>query len=296
MTIEEMKQRKKELGLTNQMLAERSGVPLGTVQKLMSGATKSPRYDTIRALEAVLRADPVKEESRAAVSGRLVVDDASDEWGMLREDGGAYQYGTSPKKYKQGEYTVDYVMSLPEDVRVELIDGFIYDMATPTYIHQAIAGHIHAKFLDFVTRNKGGCFPFISPIGVQLDRDDKTFLEPDVIIVCRREKDDRMRERVLYGAPDFVMEVISPSSVRRDTIVKMNKYKKAGVREYWLLDPREKSLHVYDFEHGDIVYLYTFEDQVPVRIWGGRCEIDLKEMYESIRWLYEDEVPENGRL
>ena len=274
MNPEDMKRRKIELGLTNQMLADKSGVPLGTVQKLMSGATKSPRYETIQALEKVLKSGCPEYKGPEKAD-------------MVKETDGRYQYGTSAEKHRQGEYTVDYVMSLPEDVRVELIDGVIYDMAAPTYIHQGTAGHIYAKFLDFVTRNRGGCFPFISPIGVQLDRDDKTYLEPDVIIICRKENDDRMRERVLFGAPDFVLEVISPSSVRRDTVIKMNKYKKAGVREYWLLDPMAKMLHVYDFEHGNIVYMYTFEDQVPVRIWDGRCEIDLKEMYESLRWLYE---------
>ena len=279
MNPEDMKRRKKELGLTNQMLADQSGVPLGTVQKLMSGATKSPRFETVKALEKVL---DFTDSSYPEYTG-------PEKYSMAGEADGRYQYGTFAEKGRQGEYTVDDVMSLPEDVRVELIDGVLYDMAVPTYIHQGIAGHIHAKFLDFVTKNRGGCFPFISPIGVQLDRDDKTYLEPDVIIICRKEYDDRLRERVLFGAPDFVLEVISPTSVRRDTVLKMNKYMKAGVREYWILDPMAKILYVYDFEHGNIVYMYTFEDKVPVRIWDGKCEIDLKEMYESLKWLYDSQ-------
>ena len=67
----------------------------------------------------------------------------------------------------------------------------------------------------------------------------------------------------------------------------MKKYKEAGVREFWLIDPVFKTLQVYDFEHGNVVYLYSFDDKVPVRIRDGRCEIDLANMYESLRWLYE---------
>ena len=90
-------------------------------------------------------------------------------------------------------------------------------------------------------------------------------------------------------APDFILEVISPSSVRKDAVIKMRKYKEAGVREFWLIDPKEKVLFVYDLENeqGNVVYLYSFNEKVPVRIWNGALEIDLVDMYQSIEWLYE---------
>jgi Uma2 family endonuclease len=141
-----------------------------------------------------------------------------------------------------------------------------------------------------VRRNKGSCFPFISPLSVQLDRDEKTMVQPDVLVICRKDAEDLFRENnIIFGAPDFVLEVISPSSVRKDAVIKMRKYKEAGVREFWLIDPKEKVLFVYDLENeqGNVVYLYSFNEKVPVRIWNGALEIDLADMYQSIEWLYE---------
>lgn len=291
MTLEEIRRRKKETGLTNRMLADRSGVPLGTVQKLMSGATKSPRYETLRALEKALE----EQEGRTPGEGERRSFRYSDEIRagegdpLLREGGQWYEYGSVSQKKHQGQFTVEDIFALPENVRAELIDGVMYDMAEPTLLHQAIAGYIHSQFLSYIRRKKGSCFPFMAPVGVQLDRDERTLVEPDVLVVCRKEEEDRIRKRVIFGAPDFVLEVISPASVRRDTIIKMKKYRDAGVREYWLIDPAAKVLQVYDFvnESGNIVYLYNFNNKVPVRIWDGDLEIDLAEMYESLIWLYE---------
>ena len=294
MSIEELKRRKKELGYTNRTLAELSGVPFGTVQKLMSGATKTPRYETLQALRKVLLPENYQaqhmyiggENGHIYPNGNDVLRDGL----YVRETEAWYQYGSVPEKKHQGQYTVDDVMALPDDVRMELIDGVLYDMASPTALHQAIAGYIHHCMLDHVRRNKGGCFPFISPLSVQLDRDEKTMVQPDVLVICRKDAEDLFRENnILFGAPDFILEVITPSSVRKDAVIKMRKYKEAGVREFWLIDPKEKVLFVYDLENeqGNVVYLYSFNEKVPVRIWNGALEIDLVDMYQSIEWLYE---------
>ena len=130
MTIEEMRQRKRELGLTNQMIAERSGIPLSTVQKVFAGATSSPRRETIEALERVLGQD------KSAVYGDPVTSDR-----MVCETSAAYNVSAVDGNSSDTEnrlYTLEDYLRLPDDQRVELIDGVFYDMAAPTTIHQSI--------------------------------------------------------------------------------------------------------------------------------------------------------------
>ena len=276
MTIEEMRQRKRELGLTNQMIAERSGIPLSTVQKVFAGVTSSPRRETIEALERVLGQD------KSAVYGDPVTSDR-----MVCETSAAYNVSAVDGNSSDTEnrlYTLEDYLRLPEDQRVELIDGVFYDMAAPTTIHQSIAGFLHKKFLDFVMANKGPCFPFISPVDVQLDCDDKTVVQPDVLVVCDRTKYKNGR---VFGAPDLVIEVLSPSTRRKDMQLKMYKYAGAGVREYWMVDPEKKLVVQYDLEHLGIPAIYNFQSVIPVLIWDSACRIDLGEMDETIGFLWE---------
>ena len=276
MTIEEMRQRKRELGLTNQMIAERSGIPLSTVQKVFAGATSSPRRETIEALERVLGQD------KSAVYGDPVTSDR-----MVCETSAAYNVSAVDGNSSDTEnrlYTLEDYLRLPDDQRVELIDGVFYDMAAPTTIHQSIAGFLHKKFLDFVMANKGPCFPFISPVDVQLDCDDKTVVQPDVLVVCDRTKYKNGR---VFGAPDLVIEVLSPSTRRKDMQLKMYKYAGAGVREYWMVDPDKKLVVQYDLEHLGIPAIYNFQSVIPVLIWDSACRIDLGEMDETIGFLWE---------
>lgn len=257
MTIDEMKERKRELGYTYVHIAELSGVPLGTVQKIFNGTTSSPRYETLRALEQVLRT-PVDSFVHEAKSPYLTK--------------------------KQGEYTLEDYYALPDDTRAELIDGVIYDMTAPTSAHQLITGFIFAQLFNHAAAHKGDCLPMISPVDVQLDCDDKTMVEPDILIVCDRVK---IINRCVYGAPDFVIEVVSKSTKKKDSIVKLHKYLDAGVREYWIIDPMRKKVIVYDFEHDEYPVLYGFDAKVPVQIWNGECVIDFREVYEHIHFLYE---------
>ena len=280
MTIEEMRKKKRELGYTNQMIAERTGIPLSTVQKIFAGATTSPRRDTIAALEKLLAPD----------TGRY--GEFGTDTPLLRESVPAYGGksfrsgidGSQALKSGAGPYTLKDYLELPEDKRVELIDGVFYDMAAPTTIHQSIAGYLHKKFLDHVLEHKGPCFPFISPVDVQLDCDDKTVIQPDVLVVCDRSK---YRNGRVFGAPDLVVEVLSPSSRKKDMQIKLNKYYNAGVREYWIIDPEKKLLVQYDMEHLELPVVYNADMEIPVLIWDGTCRIDLKEMYEAISFLWE---------
>ncbi len=185
---------------------------------------------------------------------------------------------------RQGEYTLEDYLALPEDQRVELIDGVFYDMAAPNYIHQAVAGRILIHFSNYIAGKRGSCMAFIAPVDVQLDCDDKTVVQPDVLIVC---DDTKFQKGRIYGAPDLVVEVLSPSTSKKDRTLKLTKYKRAGVREYWIIDSIHKRVFVYEFEKEDGYRIYSFEDSVPVGIYDGDCAVDFAQIYEEIRRLYD---------
>ncbi|MBQ9032323.1 MAG: Uma2 family endonuclease [Parasporobacterium sp.] len=185
----------------------------------------------------------------------------------------------------QGFYTIDDYLALPDDQRVELIDGVIYDMGAPTIPHQLIGGDIYAQLLQYVKQKGGKCMPFIAPTDVQLDCDNRTMVQPDVLIVCDRSRINRKR---IFGAPDFVAEVLSPSTKRKDILIKGRKYADAGVKEYWLIDPMEETVMVFDFREDFQISTYTFEDKVPVLLYGGDCVIDFREIKSYYAFLDEE--------
>ena len=249
MTIQEMKEKKKEKGYTYAQIAELSGVPLGTVQKIFSGETESPRYDTLLALE------------RFFLGQTMVQEEAN------------YQVHT------QGSYTVDDYRALPEEKRVELIDGVFYDMAAPSFLHQLIAGEIFRQIANYIYEQEGTCKPFVSPVDVQLDCDEKTMVQPDVGILCHN---DIIKTWGVYGAPDFIVEIISPSTKRKDYTKKLSKNMGAGVREYWILDPYQQKLIVYEFESDSCPMIYGLDTEVPIGIYNGELKIQFQRIKEWI--------------
>ena len=277
MTLEEMKARKKELGLSNKEIAKRSGVPLGTVQKIFGGVTEAPRMETVIALERVFRRET--DGYAAGVSGSGRID-------RVAEPMAAYNAGSHfPHIKKQGEYTLEDYYALPDDRRVELIDGVIYDMAAPSYEHQTISGELSYQLQDFVKKNGGKCRVLTAPFDVQLDKDNRTMVQPDIMVIC---DPDKVNSRGLYGAPDFIVEILSPTTAKTDMTVKLYKYMKADVREYWVVDPESRQIFVYRKKEESILLVtYTFDDAVPVGIWDGKCKVDFGEIYPRIEFLYE---------
>ena len=294
MTLEEMKQRKKELGYTYARLSELSGVPLSTVQKIFGGSTAAPRYDTMLALESLLVPAPSQHTPAPAHSDAASHPAFSDPCGDSRSSlsfseelahaGQVGETGTAWQTKRQGEYTLADYYQIPDERRVELIDGVIYNMSTPSCDHQLIAGLIYARLLAHVSSRKGTCLPMISPVDVQLDCDEKTMVQPDVVVVCDRSKVIR---RCIYGAPDLVIEILSPSTRRKDVTIKLHKYLAAGVREYWIIDPDQCRVLVYDFSSEIYPVIYGFDAKIPVAIWDGDCVIDFQEVYAYIHFLYE---------
>lgn len=197
--------------------------------------------------------------------------------GLLREE--ALQYGTASTSKL---HTIEDYYALPDDQRVELIDGVFYDMAAPTYEHQMILGSLHSLFLECARLHGQPCEVFMAPCDVLLDRDDYTMVQPDLLIIC--EKLDFLNLKRLDGAPALVAEILSPSTRSRDMILKLYKYQKAGVREYWIIDPKYRIVTVHRFDEEEYhPVTYTFQDEIPVGISDGMCAIDFSRILERVR-------------
>ena len=166
---------------------------------------------------------------------------------------------------KSNTYTIDDIYALPEGQRAELIDGQIYDMAPPSPMHQELVMELSATLRDYIKKNGGPCKVYPAPFAVFLNEDDRNYVEPDISVICDPSKVDN---RGYQGAPDFIIEIVSPSSQRMDYLTKLFKYRTAGVREYWIVDPEKNRITVYNFESEDTGE-YTFSDSIEVGIYDN---------------------------
>ncbi|MBR4209150.1 MAG: Uma2 family endonuclease [Lachnospiraceae bacterium] len=301
MTIAELKSKKQEYGLSNREISILSGVPLGTVDKIFSGQTAAPRYKTLQAISRALSlaapsldvtpqnvaasqtSAPEKflyhTGASSAPATALIKEPSASGSAFLKEP--SAPYGSSAEKEKR--YTIKDYLSFPEEKRCELIDGVIYDMSAPTTIHQYIGSAVWEKLRNHIRSKNGSCVPFISPIDVQPDPlDDTTIVQPDVIVICNREKITRAR---IIGAPDLVVEVLSPSTRKKDIGVKSNVYERSGVQEYWLVDPDRENVIVYRYGEDYVIQLYPFSTPVPVGIFGDECVIDFAEIAKEYAFI-----------
>lgn len=165
----------------------------------------------------------------------------------------------------EATYTVEDIYALPDGQRAELIDGEIYYMAPPSWSHQKISRRLHQAIANYIDNNNGECEALAAPFAVFLNEDDTNYLEPDISVICDISKLD---DRGCHGAPDWIIEIVSPSSKPRDYMAKLFKYRTAGVREYWIVDPMKQMITVYAFEK-DSVEQYNFGEGVPVGIYEG---------------------------
>lgn len=166
---------------------------------------------------------------------------------------------------KANIYTEDDYYNIPEDVRAELIDGQIYYQAAPNRIHQEILSALHIRIGNYINANKGSCRVYPAPFAVKLFYDRKNVVEPDISVIC---DPDKLTDQGCTGAPDWIIEIISPGNPEHDYIRKLNLYKDAGVREYWIVDPRSEQILVYCLEQSAFkLELYTFQDKIKVNIY-----------------------------
>lgn len=170
-------------------------------------------------------------------------------------------------------YSIDDIYNLPDGQRAELIDGELYMMATPNRIHQRLVMMLSNSIFNYIQGRNGDCEVYPSPFAVFLNAEDEIYLEPDLCVICDK---DKLTEEGCKGAPDWILEIVSPSSRSMDYNKKLFKYRTAGVREYWIVDPEKNRIMVYDFEH-DTVAEYTFLDKVKTGIYED-LEIDFSKI------------------
>ena len=164
---------------------------------------------------------------------------------------------------KQTMYTISDIYALPDGERAELIDGQIYNMMPPGRLHQKISWKLHQAIANYIDSRNGLCEVYAAPFAVFLNDDDINYVEPDLSVICDLSKLD---DKGCHGAPDWVIEIVSSGSRSRDYMTKLFKYRTAGVREYWIVDPDKQMIMVYGFEK-DTVEQYNFNEAVPVGIY-----------------------------
>lgn len=327
MDIRELKKRKKALGITNERVSELSGVPLSTVQKAFAGTTSAPREDTLRRIEIAIITAEIERKTYEYTLGESIasgvaesdllnlydnyynIADKQEDPRMPPE--GTLLSGILPPDKKQGEYTLPDWYAVPPDKHAELIDGFIYDMAEPSVLHQLIIPALYQAIDSYIIENDMQCVPIMAPVGVIIGDDERTVVEPDLFVICRdrTEAEDHageygeyeednmelsgghtaaeaeedpdnislsgLNQRFVRAVPDFVIEVLSPYNRFHDTKIKNSLYMRAGVREYWMVDP-EKECVMVKVNGVDGTVFYTFRNEVPVSITDGKLKIDFR--------------------
>lgn len=163
------------------------------------------------------------------------------------------------------DYTEDDYYRTPEDVHVELINGRFYYHACPSRLHQKILSFLHASIYAYIKEKGGPCEVYPAPFAVKLFNDKKTIVEPDISVICDPGK---LTDKGCSGAPDWVIEIISPSNPGHDYVRKLNLYADAGVWEYWIVDPNGQTVSVYNLAEGKLLATqYSFTDEIKVLIY-----------------------------
>ena len=303
MDAKELKLRKKALGLTTAQVALMCELPVGTVSKIFTGETKNPSYLTIDKIDRVLAHEEMLARVRAYVDAILdYIKDHPDEdvdqiqfeknyrsergldnaplpYAMSRSQSSNEMEKTdgSLALSHMGKVTVQMIDDIGEDRRIELLDGHLIINEYPNMRHQLVVQNLGRKIDDFIRSNNGKCRVFNVGVNVFIDEDDYSLLGPDIVVLC---DDSRMNEMGIVGPPDLVIEVTSPSTRGRDYGKKMHKYMDAGVREYWIIDLEKEKVTTYIEGEPMMAYVYNFEDEIPVYIYGGELKIRVNDVDE----------------
>ena len=189
-----------------------------------------------------------------------------------------------PLPAKQERFTFADVLTWDEGEHIEIINGEAFMIATPSSRHQEISGELFRQLANFLEGKRCKVYP--APFGVRLFEQDgdspedvDTMVEPDISVVCDRSKIDK---HGCKGAPDLIIEILSPSTRRHDRLVKLNLYQRAGVREYWIIDPDNESVQVFT-QDGSALKIredYDPEDVAKVNVLDG-CFIELSKVFSE---------------
>lgn len=172
------------------------------------------------------------------------------------------------------DYTIADIEALPEGERAELIDGEMFRMDAPTWTHQSILVKLVLRIGTYIEQNRGKCRVIPAPFAVYIKKDSRNYVEPDISVIC---DDEKKSEKGCQGAPDWVIEILSLSSMKMDCERKVKLYRESGVREYWIVDAERETVTVYDFEHRKEAVHYTFSERIKAGIFESLC-LDFSEM------------------
>lgn len=161
-------------------------------------------------------------------------------------------------------YTSEDYWNLPEGERAELIGGKFYAMAPPSRIHQKLIMQFTKIIGNYIDSHSGSCEVYPAPFAVNIDADDKDWVEPDISIICDKNK---LTDRGCSGAPDWIIEIVSPSSRKMDYSVKNTLYSESGVREYWIVDPAKERTTVYHYEEDAAPVIFAFNQPITAGVY-----------------------------
>ncbi len=186
------------------------------------------------------------------------------------------------------KYSYQDLLDMDDDNRYEIINGELYLMGAPSVIHQMVLGEIYKQIANYLSGKK--CKVFVSPLDVCFSK-EKDFrkiwnvLQPDISIICDQEKINKQR---IVGAPDVVMEVLSPNNIPHDKLIKFNFYQKHKVKEYWIIDPIEQLIFPYVLNEKGIYTIsrvYSLDECIKIEQLDN-CKIDLKKFLEENKELF----------
>lgn len=291
MDIKDLKERKKALKLTTDQIAYMAELPYSTVSKIFTGETKNPQYITIEKIdEAISRAEQTRRIEAYQAAIKEYIENHPDEVFEHSKFEKIYRkennLSSDPIPYavplsdadtegvlalrKVGPVTFESFMKLEVDRWTELIDGKIITANSPSFEHQVIVDELGYAIKKYISDNDGKCKVFSSGLNVRFDEEDDTLVVPDVLVRC---ENGTIMDYGIYGAPDFVVEVTSPSTRSKDYHVKLSKYMSYGVREYWIVDLQKRIVVTYQNDMPTISAIYHFNDEVPVSIYEGKLKI-----------------------
>jgi len=279
LTLTEINQLRKEYAYSYEMISEESGVPLSTVQKVLGGVTKNPRRETLEAISKIFECKNISRYS-------IYPDDGSIRQVLVMEDTAA-DYMTGYGGYRPSNrkgYSAAQLENISGNARWELIDGVLYYLAAPTVEHQLILNEISFSFNQFIRSKHKNCIPLSAPVDIYYSESSDDRVQPDFMVYCDPDKRKNIRDAKKRGVPDFVCEIISPSTSAKDYYLKRNIYKEHGVREYWMIDYAHNKITVEDFTSDAGQEVYHFSDKVPVNIYNGELVID----FAAIKALLEE--------